>query len=71
MEAKNIAIFFLGLLIFLIGYWYLAKSTGETECAPPIKSYYSIWGWICIVLGIVLLCVGLYFTLQNSSNTSL
>ena len=63
MSVVSITTITLGLLIFLIGYWYLGKSTGLKECTNPIDTYGLNYGGgiTCIVLGITLIVSGIIY----------
>lgn len=62
METLHIVLIILGLSIFLTGYWYLAKSSGERECTTPIasSSLNFILGWINLLLGIIIVFIAYY-----------
>ena len=50
-----------GIIVFLIGHWYLAKSYGKNECKnKPASTSVNYGGGITgIVLGIILMVTGL------------
>lgn len=53
-----------GLIIFLIGYWFLALSNGQKECGDSAivsKSSTNMGGGIAgIVIGIVIMIIGIF-----------
>jgi len=63
----------LGIIIFLIGYWYFGKSMGQYDCKEkPENTTMNYGGGIAgIVIGIILMLTGLImnFTSQSSSTT--
>jgi putative Mn2+ efflux pump MntP len=50
-----------GIIIFLVGYWFLGKSVGQNECKDKSESTRSNYGGgiAGIVIGIILMIVGL------------
>jgi amino acid transporter len=66
MTPLFIAIIIVGLITFLIGYWFLGKSSGEKECNPPVSSSgNTVGGWIGILLGLIIMIIGVYYGLQS------
>jgi hypothetical protein len=61
----------IGIIIFLIGYWFLGKSRGESECKDKPDSLDRNYGGgiAGIVIGIILMLVGLIMNLTNSPTT--
>lgn len=55
----------LGLIVFLIGYWFLALSNGQKECTDSTiasKSFMNMGGGIAgIVIGLILMILGIVF----------
>jgi multisubunit Na+/H+ antiporter MnhB subunit len=62
MNTTHITIIVSGLIVFLVGYWYLAKSSGEMECPTQIQSWNLIGGWLAMIIGIIIMLVGLYLS---------
>lgn len=62
----------LGIVLFLIGYWYLGKSTGQSECErkPDGTTMNYGSGIAGMVIGIILMVTGLVMNLTNSSGVS-
>jgi MFS-type transporter involved in bile tolerance (Atg22 family) len=63
----------LGLVIFMIGYYYFAKSTGQNECSTVDKkeieqsqSANYIGGIIGLVIAIILVIVGFILNSQTA-----
>ena len=50
-----------GIIIFLVGYWFLGKSVGQNECKDKSESASLNYGGgiAGIVIGIILMIVGL------------
>lgn len=61
---------FIGVIVFLIGYWFLGKGQGEESCVPPLeKSYYNKNGGIAgIVIGCSFILVGLIINLSQPAD---
>lgn len=70
MSPVSITLVVLGMIVFLIGYWFLGKSTGEKECPTPIESYgINHGGGIAgLVLGIILMLIGIVYTFPITTN---
>ena len=55
----------LGLIIFLIGYWFLALSNGQKQCKDSViesKSFVNTAGGISgVVIGLVFMILGIVF----------
>jgi general stress protein CsbA len=51
-------IIFTGLVSFLIGYWFLAKSKGEDENSSTSAKNNFIGGLIGIIIGVIFLIYG-------------
>ena len=56
-----------GLIVFFVGFWFLAKSRGENECsAGTTGATYAranLGGGITgVILGLIVLGVGIYLT---------
>lgn len=56
-----------GIVIFLVGYWFLGKSQGEESCTPPNdKAKHNKGGGIAgIVIGIIFVIVGFIINLSQ------
>lgn len=51
----------LGLVVFLIGYWFLAVSNGQKQCGEA-KSSTNMGGGIAgIVIGLIIMILGIIF----------
>ena len=51
-----------GLIVFFVGFWFLAKSRGENECGGTYANANYGGGIAGIVLGTIVLGVGIYLT---------
>jgi uncharacterized protein YacL len=55
----------LGLIVFLIGYWFLALSNGQKQCgdsAIVAKSSTNMGGGIAgVVIGLIIMILGIIF----------
>jgi len=58
-----------GIIVFLIGHWYLAKSYGKNECENKPESTNANYagGITGIVLGIILMITGLVLAFSKGS----
>lgn len=69
MNFTGYAIITIGLIVFLIGYWFLALSNGQKQCGDSAivsKSSTNMGGGIAgIVLGLVIMILGIIW--GNSS----
>lgn len=69
MTLLGTSIIILGFVIFLIGYWFLGKSSGEQECPTPIKSANYGGGIAGIVIGIIFMISGSFMNLIDFDPT--
>lgn len=62
MNPIGTALISIGIIIFLVGYWFLGKSTGEDECSTKPESLNKNFGGgiAGIVFGIIFMIVGIY-----------
>jgi multisubunit Na+/H+ antiporter MnhB subunit len=55
----------LGLVVFLIGYWFLSLSKGQQQCTDPAVTDYvsrNFGGGIAgIVIGLILMIIGIVY----------
>ena len=56
-----------GLIVFLVGYWFLPLSYGEKECNPvPASQERNFGGGIAgVVIGLLLLIIGFVMNFMN------
>jgi len=60
MNAIGYVLVFVGLVVFLVGYWFLAES--QVECIDPAKGSTNKAGGIAgIVIGLVVIILGIVF----------
>ena len=67
MSLLGTSLITVGIIIFLIGYWFIGRSQGEEQCKPPIKSANKAGGIAGVVFGLIFMIVGLYFNLSQSN----
>ena len=65
MNAVGYILVFVGLVIFLVGYWFLAESQGTVQCTDTTivakSSTNKVGGIAGIVIGIVIMILGIVF----------
>ena len=63
MNLISSLVIIIGLIVFLIGYWFLALSYGEKECVDPNiltkSSINAIGGIAGIVIGLIIMILGI------------
>ncbi len=61
----------LGIIVFLIGYWYLSKSTGQDECqsVPDSRSRNFVGGLSGLFIGIIIMVIGFFLNIISSMKT--
>lgn len=61
-----------GIIIFLVGYWFLGKSSGQKECKDPGETSGSNYGGgiAGIVIGIILMIVGIVLNFMPKSTAA-
>lgn len=67
MSLLGTSLIVIGIVIFLVGYWFIGKSQGEEQCKPPIESANRGGGIAGTVIGLIFMLAGLYFNLSNSN----
>jgi uncharacterized membrane protein len=67
MSLLGTSLITVGIIIFLIGYWFIGRSQGEEQCKPPIESANKAGGIAGVVFGLIFMIVGLYFNLSQSN----
>ena len=66
MSLLGTSLIVVGIVIFLIGYWFIGRSQGEEQCKPPVESANKAGGIAGTVIGIIFMIAGLYFNLRDS-----
>lgn len=59
MSVAVYVMIFVGILTFLIGYWFLAYNWGEYSCNTGVSKASYIGGIVGLVLGLLLILVGI------------
>jgi uncharacterized membrane protein len=67
MSLLGTSLITVGIIIFLIGYWFIGRSQGEEQCKPPIESANKAGGIAGVVFGLIFMIAGLYFNLSQSN----
>lgn len=65
MSLLGTSLIVVGIVIFLVGYWFIGRSQGEEQCKPPIESANRAGGIAGTVIGLLIMLAGLYFNLSN------
>ena len=66
MNLVGYLIVTVGLIVFLIGYWFLALSNGQKQCTNDTNHSTNMGGGIAgVVIGIIIMILGIVF--GNSS----
>jgi len=63
---------FIGIIVFLVGYWFLPLSYGEKECSPIPDGQSLHWngGLAAIVIGLILIITGAIMNLMQKPKTT-
>lgn len=62
MNLVGYLIVTVGLIVFLIGYWFLALSNGQKQCTNETNSQTNMGGGIAgVVIGIIIMLLGIIF----------
>lgn len=67
MSLLGTSLIVVGIVIFLVGYWFIGRSQGEEQCKPPIESANRAGGIAGTVIGLLVMVVGLYFNLRDAN----
>ena len=67
MGLLGTSLILVGIVIFLVGYWFTGRSQGEEQCNPPIESSNRGGGIAGIVIGLIFMLAGLVFNLRESN----
>jgi uncharacterized membrane protein len=67
MSLLGTSLITVGIVIFLVGYWFIGRSQGEEQCKPPIESANKAGGIAGVVFGLIFMIAGLYFNLRDYS----
>lgn len=72
MSIAGTSTIVVGIIIFLVGYWFLGKSTGQNECKDKLESTSLNYGGgiAGIVIGIILMIVGLVLNFMPQKEVS-
>jgi uncharacterized membrane protein len=70
MSVVGTSIIVAGILIFLIGHWFLAKSYGQNDCKDkPVTTNANYAGGITgIIIGIILMISGLVMNFSKTNS---
>lgn len=68
MSVLGTSLIVVGIIIFLVGYWFVGRSQGEEQCSPPLQTANKAGGIAGIVFGLIFMIVGLYFNLRNNNS---
>ncbi len=63
---------FLGLIVLIVGIFYVAKSTGQQECNDPKPGTLGsnqVGGWVGFAFGLLILCIGAGLKIRNLMNS--
>ena len=71
MGLAGTATIIVGIIVFLIGYWYLGKSSGQKDCKDQPETTSSNYGGgiAGIVIGIILMITGLVLNFRKPAAT--
>ena len=62
MNLVGYLIVTVGLIVFLVGYWFLALSNGQKQCTNEINYSTNMGGGIAgVVIGIIIMILGIVF----------
>jgi Na+/proline symporter len=67
MGLLGTSVIVVGIVIFLVGYWFTGRSQGEEQCNPPIESANKAGGISGIVIGLVVMLAGLVVNLREAN----
>ena len=67
MGLLGTSLILVGIVIFLVGYWFTGRSQGEEQCNPPIESANKAGGISGIVIGLVVMLAGLVVNLREAN----
>lgn len=67
MSLLGTSLIVVGIVIFLVGYWFIGRSQGEEQCNPPVESANRAGGIAGTVIGLIFMIAGLYFNLRDAS----
>jgi putative Mn2+ efflux pump MntP len=72
MSVAGTSTIIAGIIIFLIGYWFLGKSYGQTDCKdiPDTTNVNYGGGMAGIFIGIILMITGLVINFSTTTTTS-
>jgi Na+/proline symporter len=68
MGLLGTSLIVVGIVIFLVGFWFTGRSQGEEQCNPPIKSSNKAGGIAGIVIGLIFMLVGLVVNLSEANS---
>lgn len=59
----------IGIIVFLIGYWFLGKSSGQNDCKDKPENINSNYGGgiAGIVIGLILMITGLVINMSKGA----
>jgi hypothetical protein len=67
MGLLGTSLIIVGIVIFLVGYWFLGRSQGEEQCKPPIESANKGGGIAGIVIGLIFMLAGLVVNFREAN----
>jgi hypothetical protein len=67
MGLLGTSVIVVGIVIFLVGYWFTGRSQGEEQCNPPIESANRAGGISGIVIGLLIMLAGLVVNLREAN----
>lgn len=68
MSILGTSLIVVGIVIFLVGYWFIGRSQGEEQCKPPVESANRAGGIAGTVIGLIIMLAGLYFNLSDADS---
>ena len=67
MSLLGTSLIVVGIIIFLVGYWFVGRSQGEEQCNPRIETANKAGGIAGIVIGLIFMLAGLFVNLREAN----